>query len=847
VLKATLKSLLAHKSRLVLTAVAIVVGVGFMAGTFVLTDTIKNSIDGLFGQTTAGKAVVVRGVAPFSSSGAQHAGGFGNNNRPPVPESVLAAIKAVPGVAAADGTTTGMIELSRNGTALAAGRGGAAGLTWEPDRVLSDLQLASGRAPQRAGELAIDRHTATTKHLKPGDTVTVTGNLGPQPYTIVGVFTFGSSDTIAGETLAAFDTATAQAVLGRPGSFTEIDVAATSGTNDDRLATAVGAVLPQHYEAVSAATAAAEMAASVDSLINGLNDVLLVFAFIALFVGAFVIFNTFSILVGQRTRELALLRAVGANRGQVIASVLGEAAGLGIAGGAAGLGFGLGVAWLLSHLLKSAFTLASTGLQVEARTVIVSLTVGLAVTLVSSILPAVRASKVPPVAAMRDDLPVAEGSLRRRAVIGAVVSLAGVAFLALGLTGSKSLTRVGVGGLLVFVGVAILLPLIASPLARLLGLPVEATGVTGHLSRENAARNPRRTAATASALMIGVAVVTAIATVGSSILASFTTIFDSEFTANYVVSSTGEPFPALPAETALRGAPGVEALSGIESLSFHLKQAAKTVDGIDGNQGPQVLRIVMVGGSAASLAGGKLLVDQTTATDEHLRVGSPLAMTFAVSGEQTFTVGGIYEDNSILSDHYVLATSVLERNTNTLRDRLILVKTAATTPAAQRAISTAMSGFPSLKIQTGDQYKAAQESRIKGLINFIYVLLGLSIVVALLGIVTTMALSVLERTREIGLLRAVGMMRRQSRSMIIFESVIVSVFGAVTGLVLGLGIGIAVVKAVVATPGTPTQLAIPVSTIIVVLLVAAAFGLGAGLFPAQRAARLDVLQAISTA
>lgn len=847
-LKATLKSLLAHKRRLVLTSIAVVIGVAFMAGTFVLTDTIKNSINGVFAQTTAGKAVVVRGVQTFQSSGAGSAdsggGGLGGNSRPLVPETLVSTVQSVPGVSVADGQVQGLVILSRKGKELGKAQSPTIALNWLPDRVLSSLTMKSGNPPQRAGQMALDAKTASDDHINIGDSLTVTGNQGPQPFTVTGIVTFGSEDSIAGATLAIFDTATAQQVAGKPGYFTEIDAGSTGSLSDDKLATEVGKVLPQHYEAISAATAAAETAQSIDSLLNGLNDILLSFGFLALFVGAFVIFNTFSIIVGQRTRELALFRAVGAGRRQVISSILGEAVAVGLVGSAIGLGAGIGLAVLLTHLLKNSLSLGTTTLQIESRTIIVSLVVGTLVTIASAILPSLRASRIPPVAAMRADIQPTEASLRRRLIIGAVWLLAGIVVLVLGLTGKQSVAKVGIGALVIFIGVAILLPLIATPLARLIGSAARPLGITGRLGRENAARNPRRTAATSSALMIGVALVAAIATIAASALASFDGIFDNEFLASYVISSTGAAFP-LTAEAALRQAPGVTALSGFESLTFHLNQTAKTVDGIDATEGPQVLKIIMTKGSTGALTQGQLLVDETTATNDHLSIGSTVTMNFDITGKQSFTVGGIYQDNSLLSDHYVLATSVLVQNANQLRDEFVLAKTTSVTPAEEHALKTAMSAYPNLKIENGVEFKASQEKSLKSLLNVIYVLLVLASIVSVFGIVNTMALSVLERTREIGLLRSVGMLRRQSHSMILVESVIVTLLGAVIGLVVGVALGAAMVSTIVGGPGSPTIFAIPWVTIIVVLIIAAIFGLLAGLFPARRAGRLNVLRAIS--
>lgn len=846
-LTATLKSLLAHKVRLILTVLAVVLGVGLMAGTFVLTDTIKGGITNLFSQGTAGKAVVVQGISQFSGSPAPGRGG-GGNDRPLVPEALLSTVRGVRGVAAAEGFVQGTISIvGPNGKSISTARFPARGLAWPADRSLSALDIRTGRAPQGQGEVAIDQKSATANHLRIGSVVTVTGNLGPQPFHVVGIMGFGKLDTVAGATLAAFDTATAQKVVGRPGFFTEIDVAATPGTDTNHLVTAIGAVLPARFEAVSAAANAAQMAASVESFVNTFNTFLLAFAFIALFVGAFLIFNTFSILIGQRTRELALFRAVGAGQGQVIGSVLTEAFITGLFGAALGLGFGIALASLLTHLFQATFTLGSTTLQIQARTVLASLGAGTLITLASAILPAVRASRVPPVAAMREDPVLAETSLKQRVLVGTSVTVVGVLVLAVGLWATKSILVVGAGGLVAVIGIAMLVPLIASPLARFIGAPLPMIeGVTGRLAKENSARNPRRTAATASALMIGIAVVAVIATLASSALASFTGIFDQSFQASYVISSSSETFPAAATEAAVRKAPGVTAMSGFSQLAWRSKGASKRVGGIDPLQGPSVFKIQMLSGSTAALGRGELLVDNTTAADDGLHVGSQVPMTFATTGTRDFTVGGIYRANELLGP-YTLANKVLAANANALRDNVILVKTSSTTPAEQAALTRALSGFADLKIQTGTQYKAAGEKQVKGILTRVYVLLAVTIVIALFGVVNTLALSVLERTREIGLLRAIGMFRQQVRGMVLGESVVVSVLGAVLGLVLGVGIGAALVS-VVASSGTAfiTVFVVPVKTIIVVLIVAALAGLVAGLFPAHRAARLDVLKAVST-
>ncbi|MEA2588979.1 MAG: putative transport system permease protein, partial [Actinomycetota bacterium] len=672
------------------------------------------------------------------------------------------------------------------------------------------------------------------------------GNPGPQPYTVVGTIGFGTQDTIAGAALVAFDTATAQAVAGRPNSFTEIDIGASPGVTNPQLVTRVGAAMPGHYEAVSAAAAASEAAASFDSFFNLFNTFLLVFAVIALLVGAFLIFNTFTILIGQRTRELALLRAVGAGRGQVTTSVLVEALLTGLFGSAVGLGLGIAVAYGLYFLLKSFLSLSATSLQILPRTIIVSLAAGTLITLFSAVVPAVRASRVPPVAAMRDEIVVAEGSLRRRAIVGSSVLGVGIVALLIG-TLTKTLPAVGLGALVIFLGVAMLVPLIASPMSKLIGAPLPLVqGVSGKLGKANSVRNPRRTAATASALMIGIAVVAAIATLVGSLLGSFNGLFDRSFQASYVISTnTGQSFPAGPAETAIKAAPGVTAMSGFSQSLVHLKGASKDLSGIDPAQGPQVFRVAMTKGSLAPLAQGQLLVDETTSTDEHVSVGDRLTMTFPATGDKTLTVAGVFQDNQFLGS-YVASNALIAQNTNSVRDSFVLVRTSSTTPAVQDGLKKAVAGFPDLKVRTGAQFKEDQKKAIKGFLYFIYALVALSILIAMVGVINTLALSVLERTREIGLVRSIGMHRRQVRRMIRGEAVVVSILGAILGLVLGIALGAALVSTLSGTGAGITQVVIPVATIIEVLIAVFIFAILAALFPAHRASKLDVLKAITS-
>jgi putative ABC transport system permease protein len=845
VLNATLKSLLAHKLRLALTALAVVLGVAFISGTFVLTDTIKHTFNSLFQQTSAGKDAVVRGIAPYGNDTGGQGGGNFLGNRPLTPESLLATVRATPGVAAVEGAVSGQaVVLNKAGKTFNT-HAPTLVSAWFDNRQLSSLTLRQGRGPQSPDEVTIDAGTAKKEHFQLGDQLTIIGNQGPGRYTIVGITGLGSSDNLAGATLVSFELPTAQQVAGKPGYLSEIDVADVHGTPAETVLTAIGARLPKGFEVVTGAEAASEEASAVSQGLDQFNTILLVFAGIALFVGAFLIFNTFSILVGQRSRELALLRAVGASRRQINASVLGEAFLTGLVGSLVGLGLGLLLAIGLYGLLSAlGVSLPRSSLQFEARTAIVGLVVGTTVTVVSAILPALRAGRIPPAAGLRDDVVIQESSLRRRALIGGGVLLAGVVVLAVGLFASAGILAVGIGAAVTFVGVAMLAPFMTGPLVAVLGRPLPSiAGVAGRLGQENAARNPRRTAATASALMVGIALVAAIATLGQSATASFNGLFNKAVKADYVLNPTGFGTVSPAAEATVRAVPGVVAVSAIRSATWHLGRVGKDVTGIDPVGGPQILTLDMVTGSVSALAKGEVLVDNTVAKNDHYHLGQILPMGFAATGVQQIAIGGTYASNEFLGN-YVLSNQLIAANVTQVQDEAIAIKTVSRGAAMTAALTSALKSYANVKVETSAQFKSDQKKQLSTILAIVYALLGLSIVIALIGVVNTLALSVMERTREIGLLRAVGMQRRQLKRMIRAESLVVSLIGAILGLILGVGLGAAVVSSL--SSSFITTLAIPVPTIIVVLVLAGLFGVGAAVWPARRAAKLDVLRAIYT-
>lgn len=854
-LRATLRGILAHKVRLALTAVSVVLSVAFVAGAFVLTDTINHTFDRLFTEVQAGTDVSVRARSGFGDDTT------GNFDRATVPESALARVRAVPGVKAAEGGVGGFAQLAIDGKAVTTAGAPTLGFSWTQTLELSPLRLRSGRAPAAPGEVVVDALIAKSKHLSVGSKVSVLSRDGSEEFTVVGIAGFGAADNLAGATLAIFELRTAQRLFGKVGGFDTIDIVATQEVSARELQLRIAAVLPAGTEAITGDQVAAESANAVKQGLSFFGTFLLTFAGISMFVGAFIIFNTFSILVAQRTRELALLRALGAGRGQVMASVVVEALVVGATASLIGLAAGVGMAVGLQALLRAfGLALPTTQTQFLPRTVIVSLLVGTVVTVVSSLAPARKASRVSPVAALRENVVEPGGSMRRRTMAGLAVSGAGAAALIAGLFAGKGISLVGLGAALTFVGVAMLSPLVARPLASAIGAPlVRIARVSAKLGRENAMRNPRRTAATAAALMIGLGLVGCVSVLGASAKESATAIFDRSLSADFAV--TTESFmPSISPKVAdrLGRLSQLAAVSGFKQGEVRPLTGEPQVAGGDSGPGTvtkqmtagdpaglsQVLNIDVVAGDYASLARGDLLVEEREAKARSWKVGDTVTVRFARTGDQTFRVGAIFARNE-LAGRYLVSNSVFEANFTEALDFLVLSKIApGVTPAAARtAIEGAVTDFPNLKVQDQTQVKAEQAKQVDQALSLISALLGLAIVIALLGIVNTLALSVFERTRELGLLRAVGMARRQVRSMVRSESVIIAVLGAILGLAVGTLFGWAIVASL-SSQGF-TELAIPVGQLMFYVVLAAVAGVLAAVTPARRAARLDVLAAIS--
>ncbi len=839
--RVTFRGLAARKLRLSLTALAIVLGVTFVTGTLVLGDTLNRTFNNLIGTAYQHVSFQIRGTAALSGADATV---DSTAERKPVPASIAAAVGRLPGVAYVHGSVGGYAQfLARDGDAIGSGGGSALGFSFDPNRQLSPYRLVQGHAPTMADDVVMDRATATKYHFAVGDRVLMNLPDRAQRFTVTGIVTYGSDDNLAGVTLAGFDLTTAQTLFHARGRYDTINVLARPGADDVSLQHAIARLLPPGIQVVSGQTVANELSTAVDDALSFISTALLIFAAIALFVGAFTIFNTLSITVGQRTRELALLRLVGASRRQVFRSVLGEAAATGLVASVVGLGLGVAAAVGLKALLKAfGITLPSAPLVFQARTPVVAIGVGVAVTVLSAIVPARRAVRIPPVAALTDlggDVPGAVA--RRRVAAGVIAAVAGIAVTVAGLA-DASVGLVGVGALIVFVAAGMLVTLAARPLSSALGRPLASLlGVPGRLGRENSMRNPHRTAQTAAALMIGLALVSTIAVLGASLSMSAANEVDSAVNADYIVTGSGGfSRSVIPAVSRL---PGVTTATTVYQGQFELRGALSSLAAATPAGLAQTVNLHVVSGRGApAMAAGRLLVDTTTASADHLSVGSVVPVRFAQTGPTRMRVGGLFKPNPLVGSFVVGAGFFLAHYDNPLPTG-VLLRTAPGAAPLDQALNRALVPYANVSAKTRARFESDQKHAINQELGLVYVLLALAIVVALIGIVNTLMLSVFERTHEIGLLRAVGMKRRQVRSMIRAESVIVALFGAVVGIVIGTGLGIALAASL--RNNGVGSLSVPLASLIAFVLLSALLGLGAATWPARRAARLDVLAAIA--
>ena len=848
-LSTSLKNMLAHRRRLAATAVAVILGVSLIAGTLVLTDTISQTFGGLYTTVYQGTNAVVRSKAAFT--GIQNSGA----QRPPVDAGLVASLRTVQGVAADEGVIFGYTRLiGKNGQALGNPNNGppVLGGNWGQVTALNPYHLVAGHAPQGAGQVVIDAKSARDGHLAVGDTTTVLANGPPQRVQVVGIADFGAADSPGGASVVLFTTPVAQRLLTAPGKFGTIAFAAQPGVSQTQLVRNLQAVLPAGLEAVTGQQAASEDRSSTLNAIGQLTTLLLVFAVAALLVGAFMIFNTFSITVAQRTRENGLLRALGATRRQVLSSVLAEAVTVGLLASAVGLGVGVAVAAGLKALLAAlSIDIPAGGIVFTARTVIIALLVGTGVTVAAAVSPARKAGKVPPIAAMQDAAVTSTGyGSKQRVFVGVGVLALGAAALFTGLLAHphSPVLFAGLGAVLVFFGVAILGRTVSLPISRVLGAPLpRLRGVAGTIARQNAMRNPKRTAAAASALMICVGMVTFITIFASSAKAAVNTVYGRAFTGDFIINSgaggTGGVDPALARRVSQL--PQVALASGLRVGMAKIEGGVQQVVAVDPRTAFGIFDVQPLQGNQNDLGRDAIAVYKTVATDHHLKIGDHIPVLFADTGTRSMRVALIYGSNQP-AGNYLLGISAYQANFTSQYDQLVFVKKApgVSTAAALAAVKTITRDYPGTTVQNQAQFEAQVTQPINQILNLIYVLLLLTVIIALLGIGNTLALSIYERIREIGLFRAVGMTRRQLRSTIRLESVVIALQGTALGLLIGVLFGWAIVHALNLF-GTGV-VSIPYRTLVIVVILAAVGAVLAAISPARRAAKLNILRAIVT-
>lgn len=840
-----------HRARTALTVAAVMLGVAFVVASFALTDGIRSAFRGLVGEINAGVDVMVRARTDLadSPSGA---------DRPLLDAALVEQVGAVDGVDAAAGIiqAIGVIPVGPDGEPATTTGAPQLGLSWVDDERLATFTLTDGRPPTGDGEVVLDRGTATDLGVGVGDRIDVLLPAGPEPrvtVTVVGIATFGDRNSLLGARATIFDLAALQRALGLEGLVSAIVVAGEQGVDPAVLAARIAAVLPDGLEAVTGERVVDETTDQIGQIITVFGGVLLGFAVVALVVSAFYINNTFTIVVGQRTRELGLLRAVGATGRQIRTVVLTEAF---VVGGVASV-LGIAAGWLLASGLRA--LLAAAGLDFPAdrlplapRTVVAALVVGVGATLVAALAPARRAARIPPVAALGDH-PVDVGGRGRRAIAGGVAVLVGALAIAWGLWGAAStagiLTATGLGALAVFVGVSRLSTHAVTGVMAVLGAPLRRLGrVPGRLAVANATRNPQRTASASSALMIGLALVAMALVAGASVSRAVADTVDSSLRADFVVSAgfqgpVGGVNPNVTARIA--AVDGVEAVTGVRIGEMRVAGGVKDVTAVDPSAIGALVDIGVRAGDLAALAEiDTLALHVDPARDLGVGVGDTVAVETPVGGPGTFRVVAIYSDATLVGNH-LIGTATYERHFPRSVDFLVLVRAAADADPVEvrRRLEATLEPFPQLELDDRREFRDRAASQVDQLLVVITALLGLAVLIAMLGIANTLALSVFERTRELGLLRAVGMLPRQLRRMVRWEAALIAVFGALVGAVVGIVFGAVAVAAI--PPEVADSVVIPWASVVQMVVVAGLAGLVAAVLPAWRAGRLRILDAIA--
>jgi putative ABC transport system permease protein len=850
VLRVALRGLATRRLRAALTALAIVLGVALVTGTYVLTDSITNAFGSIFTNVYQGTAATVTGRNAIDSS---QQGGIGGGSAPAFSASLLNRVRTLPGAKQAVGDVSGTVQLIKNGKAISFGGAPNFGSSVHPDQPrFSPLRLISGHWPG-SDEVVVDTNTATKKNLRAGQMIGVQANGPEHMMRISGLVRFGSASSLGGATMAGFQLPTLQRLLSRVGKLDEIRVSARPGVSPQALVREIRPILPPATQVRTGAQQASQDTSSVTSFLSFLKTFLLVFAGVALFVGSFVIANSLSITIAQRTREFATLRTLGATRRQVLRSILIESLAVGVVASVIGFGVGLGLAKALFALFNAAgFTLPNSGVVVATRTLVVAVVVGILVTVLASLRPALRATRVEPIAAVREGATLPEGrfaSFRLPAslattALGFLAVLLGL-FVASG-TGPV-LALMGAGAVLVFIGVSLLSARAVPVLATWIGWPAtKLAGTMGRLARDNARRNPQRTASTASALMIGLALVTLVAMLSAGIISNFKASVNDLFTGNYAITAQNNfsPIP-IAAGRAASKAPGVIAVGNVRSGQGRVLGKNQQLTAVDPGVA-QVVRLNWTRGSQAVIAAlGTSGAFTTTsyASAHHLRIGSPVVTETPTGGHIPLTITGVFKppDGGSPFGPVTMSAATWDRFYAQPQNLYTFVKMSGGASQTNRAaLARILASYPNAKVQSRQSFVNNQISGLSSVLNILYVLLALSIVISLFGIVNTLVLSVFERTREIGMLRAVGTSRRQIRRMIRHESVITALMGSTLGIGLGIVFG-----ALLAARVDVIAFVVPVGSLVIFVIAAWLVGLLAAILPARRAARLQPLQALA--
>jgi putative ABC transport system permease protein len=844
--KVALRGLVARKLRLVLTALAVALGVTLIAGTYVFTDTINRSFDRIFTESNKGTDA---SITPRKTIDTSDNGG----TQPTVPVSVLQKVRTEPGVQSAAGSVFDVgTVLGKDGKRI--GKGGApnfiASIADQPR--FDAFTIKQGRKPQNADEVTIDASTAKKQKLSLGDKLAVVATAPRKDYTVVGFTQIAGVDSFGGATVVDMQLREAQRMLGKNG-FDQIQISAKPGVSPQQLRDQLRTALPRAVEVRTGQEEARKQSTDIRNNLSFLTTALLAFAGISLFVGAFIIFNTFSITVTQRMREFALLRTLGASRGQVMRSVITEGLTIGIIGSVVGLLLGLAVAGGLRALFKAVgVDLPSNGNVIASRTIIVSLVVGTVVTVLSSLAPALRATRVPPVEALREGaVPTGKGPSRKVTVAGTLLGAIGIGLMSVGLFASVSsnaaLSFVGGGAGATFLGVALVSPYLVRPLASLVGKPFESTrGITGRLARENTVRQPGRTAVTAAALMVGVALVTFVSIFAAGAKQTIAKAVDDNLKAAFVVQNTDgfSPFSAKVLTAVAR----VDGVSETSPVRFSQTRVAgikgnTPVSGIDPRTFTDLYSVSTGEGALRGLQTGQAVISKKFADDHKLKAGATLRLTTAVGRKVPLRVAGIAEDKGDLTAALIVTNQQMASDFGEPKDAFGMVglRSGADPKTVQADVKRTLTRqFPEAEVLTAAEFKDTVAGQVDQLLYLIYALLALAVIVSLFGIVNTLVLSISERTRELGLLRAVGTTQRQVKRIVRYEAVITSLIGGVLGIVLG-----GVLAVLFTQPLDNFTLTIPIVPLVALFILAGIAGVGAAVLPARRAAKLDVLDALA--